>query len=238
MAKNITLLGASYSDVPAVNLPQTGGGTARFTDTSPTTATDSDVASGKIYFKSDGSQSTGTSSGGGGGGGIEITQDAQGYIVLPKTGGGGGGDITVEALSVTQNGTYTAPAGKAYSPVTVNVSGGGGGTFGTIYIKNELSSTIKVWGWGVDGNGNTVGDNNQVSITAGSTGTIPILFHWGSTTNILGVLMIQCNYASTAQSATVTGASATLTYKIGTRSTYMYVYCAEPSGTTLTVSPS
>ena len=91
MAKNITLLGASYSNVPAVNLPQTGGGTARFTDTSPTTATDSDVASGKIYFKSDGSQSTGTSSGGGGGGGIEITQDAQGYIVLPEQGGGSGG---------------------------------------------------------------------------------------------------------------------------------------------------
>ena len=39
------------------------------------------------------------------------------------TGGGGGGDITVESLSVTQNGTYTAPTGKAYSPVTVNVAG-------------------------------------------------------------------------------------------------------------------
>lgn len=37
-----------------------------------------------------------------------------------------GGDVDVEALSVTANGTYTAPTGKAYSPVTVNVSGGGG----------------------------------------------------------------------------------------------------------------
>jgi hypothetical protein len=35
--------------------------------------------------------------------------------------GGGGGDITVESLSVTENGTYTAPSGKAYSPVTVEV---------------------------------------------------------------------------------------------------------------------
>lgn len=43
---------------------------------------------------------------------------------LPSSGGGGGGGTTVEALSVTQNGTYTAPSGKAYSPVTVNVSGG------------------------------------------------------------------------------------------------------------------
>ena len=34
---------------------------------------------------------------------------------------GGGGGVTVEALTVTANDTYTAPSGKAYSPVTVNV---------------------------------------------------------------------------------------------------------------------
>lgn len=65
MAKNITLLGASYSDVPAVNLPQTGGGTARFDDVSVTTATASDVAQGKVFVASDGTITTGTSSGGG-----------------------------------------------------------------------------------------------------------------------------------------------------------------------------
>lgn len=32
MAQNITLLGANYSAVPAVELPKTGGGTARFID--------------------------------------------------------------------------------------------------------------------------------------------------------------------------------------------------------------
>lgn len=32
MAQNITLLGASYTDVPAVTLPKTGGGTAKFVD--------------------------------------------------------------------------------------------------------------------------------------------------------------------------------------------------------------
>lgn len=43
------------------------------------------------------------------------------YLLGKKAGGGGGGDITVEALTATENKTYTAPSGKAYSPVTVAV---------------------------------------------------------------------------------------------------------------------
>lgn len=64
MAQNITLLGASYSDVPAVTLPKTGGGTASFTDVSDTTATASDVASGKYFYTASGVRTQGTSSGG------------------------------------------------------------------------------------------------------------------------------------------------------------------------------
>ena len=37
------------------------------------------------------------------------------------SGGGGGSGITVEPITITQNGTTTAPSGKAYSPITVNV---------------------------------------------------------------------------------------------------------------------
>lgn len=36
-----------------------------------------------------------------------------------------GGGITAQPLSVTQNGTYTAPSGTAYTPVTVSVPTGG-----------------------------------------------------------------------------------------------------------------
>jgi hypothetical protein len=60
MAKNITLLGASYSAVPAVTLPQTGGGIATFTDVSDTTATAADVASGKLFCVAAGTITTGT----------------------------------------------------------------------------------------------------------------------------------------------------------------------------------
>lgn len=66
MAQNITLMGASYSAVPSVNLPKTGGGTASFTDVTDTTATASDVASGKYFYTASGVRTQGTSSGGGG----------------------------------------------------------------------------------------------------------------------------------------------------------------------------
>lgn len=47
----------------------------------------------------------------------------------------------VQPLNVTQNGTYTAPTGTAYSPVTVNVSGGGG----TDYLAARLSNTLTTY---------------------------------------------------------------------------------------------
>lgn len=60
MSQNITLLGASYSDVPAVQLPKTGGGTASFWDVSDTTCVASDVQSGKYFHKADGTREIGT----------------------------------------------------------------------------------------------------------------------------------------------------------------------------------
>lgn len=50
-----------------------------------------------------------------------ITRE-EAYLDAIVKGGGGGSSVTVEALDVTENGTYTAPSGKAYSPVNVQVS--------------------------------------------------------------------------------------------------------------------
>ena len=49
MAQNIVIAGATFNAVPSIVVPTSGNGTAVFVDPSPTTATDSDVASGKVY---------------------------------------------------------------------------------------------------------------------------------------------------------------------------------------------
>ena len=103
MAQNVTVAGASFSDVPSVVLPKTGGGSASFLDTTiaSNAATASDIAQGKIAYVN-GALVTGTASGGG---------------------------ATLITKSITANGTYNASSDNAdgYSSVTVNVSGGGGG---------------------------------------------------------------------------------------------------------------
>lgn len=69
-------------------------------------------------------------------------------VVEEAGGGGGGADIEVEAVTFTENGTFTAPEGKAYSPVTVNVPTGGDWTITEVTLmadtanRNELCDAI------------------------------------------------------------------------------------------------
>lgn len=114
MAQSVSLWGATYNQVPALDVPKAGGGTARFTDASITTAVESDVASGKVFIKADGSQGTGTASGGG----VHVTQDQDGYVVLPKTGGGGGGSSDFSTAEVTVINNTNAPV-KVNAPLVI-----------------------------------------------------------------------------------------------------------------------
>ena len=137
MSQNITLQGATYSNVPSVSLPKQGGGTASFTDVTDTTASASDVASGKYFYTAAGVRTEGTSSGGGGGDGY-VWQDGNGYVHLSDE---QGTQTIIDPLSVSNNGTYTAATGHAYSPVTVSVSGGSGLVYetGTYIPANDIN---------------------------------------------------------------------------------------------------
>ena len=155
MAQNITLLGASYADVPAVELPKTGGGTATFTDTSPTTAVDSDVASGKIYFKSDGTQSTGTASGGGG----------AGVVVTDTTDSHGG---TIREITAVVLSSDTVTANVMLSGYTAHNASG---TAITGNIATKTSSDLSASGDTVTVPAGYYASNATKAVSAGTAGT-------------------------------------------------------------------
>ena len=72
-------------------------------------------------------------------------------------------EITIEPLSVTTNGTYSE-SGKAYSPVTVNVSGGGSSKNTQVaQSTNRISST-------------SMSAISNMSITVAETGTYDIYY--------------------------------------------------------------
>lgn len=69
-----------------------------------------------------------------------LNDDAQNRTVLRQI-VGGGSDITVESITITENDTYIAPEGKAYSPVIVNVAGGSSDfSTATITLVNNTES--------------------------------------------------------------------------------------------------
>ena len=57
MAQNVIINGVTYANVPEVNIPKSGGGTAKFFDTAGATASASDILTGKTAFGASGSVS-------------------------------------------------------------------------------------------------------------------------------------------------------------------------------------
>lgn len=143
MAQNISLMGASYSAVPAVTLPKTGGGTASFTDVTDTTAAAADVASGKYFYTAAGVRTQGTNSGGGA------------LTVATKT---------LTNTAVAQTLSFTSLSGKPkywFLRVTSNVSSSGSTTY--YYITDLFYD-----GTNIKGNCFRIGSTRRIyNITSG-----------------------------------------------------------------------
>lgn len=57
MAQNVVINGVTYSNVPEVDIPKSGGGTAKFYDTAAADLSASDLLTGKVAFGASGSVS-------------------------------------------------------------------------------------------------------------------------------------------------------------------------------------
>ncbi len=142
MAQTVNLWGATYSDVPAIDVPSTGNTTVTFTDVSDTTATADKILVGYGAFGSDGTWMDGTATGGGG----SVTQDQDGYIVLPSTGGGGGVEYTA---TITHRGfsssAYVIHDNTKYYAVNDSFTFSAGDTL-SVYVTNAYSTSIIIDG--------------------------------------------------------------------------------------------
>lgn len=119
--RNISLLGATYSAVPQVQLPISGGGTATFTEITDTTAAASDVASGKYFYTSAGVKTQGTAS-------------------------GGGTSVKTATGTFTGNGTRTIDVSCSFEPDIVYVTSNPGttassGTVALIIVRGMMAAT-------------------------------------------------------------------------------------------------
>lgn len=130
MAQSIIIHGVSYPDVPEVQIPKQGSGTAHFYDTSAATAANGDVLSGKTYFK-DGGSSTGSMANNGVTGGEISTKDGTVSIPAGYTSGGSVGlSSTFKSSIVSGNikaGASIGGVNGKTSVVDTEISSGGAG---------------------------------------------------------------------------------------------------------------
>lgn len=168
MAQNISLWGASYSDVPAVQLPKTGGGTASFTDVTSTTAAAEDVASGKYFFTAQGVLTVGTASGGGGGSmSIVDTLDTHGGTIRTIN-----GDVSYTRRQISAQQTFSPDSSRR---ATISVlEGFTPGEFYIVTLDNVQYAVSCKLLWSVD---YVIGDPNYFFNTI-TDYTIPFGIAW------------------------------------------------------------
>lgn len=96
MAQNVVINGVTYSDVPEVDIPKSGGGTAKFYDTAAADIAAGDVLSGKTAFGASGTVSGSMTNNGSVSGEIETKA---GTVTIPA-GYTSGGTVGLKASAI------------------------------------------------------------------------------------------------------------------------------------------
>lgn len=97
MAQNVIINGVTYSNVPEVDIPKSGGGTAKFYDTASASASAADILTGKTAYGASGSVSGSMPSNGSTSGTISTKS---GTVTIPA-GYTTGGTVSIASAAVT-----------------------------------------------------------------------------------------------------------------------------------------
>lgn len=108
MAQNVIINGVTYSDVPEVDIPKSGGGTAKFYDAAAADAAAADVLSGKKFVGSSGLDTGSMTNNGSVSGEIETKA---GTVNIPA-GYTSGGTVGIKASAVQDLTAATLLQGK------------------------------------------------------------------------------------------------------------------------------
>ena len=118
MAQNVIINGVTYSNVPEVDIPKSGGGTAKFYDTAGADAAAGDILTGKTAFGSSGSISGSMANNGGTGGTISTKA---GTVVIPA-GYTSGGTVSLASAAVSDLVAGNLLSGKTVLGVSGNLA--------------------------------------------------------------------------------------------------------------------
>lgn len=97
MAQNVIINGVTYQSVPEVDIPKSGGGTAKFYDTASADAAAGDILTGKTAFGASGSVSGSMANNGATGGTISTKA---GTVTIPA-GYTTGGTVSLASAAVS-----------------------------------------------------------------------------------------------------------------------------------------